>query len=196
MVSTFQWPKQWRIEYGVPLKKVANPENEDQLRIISLTNFYSKVYESFVIDWLMEFIGHKIDWAQYGGQKGNSISHYLIELTNFVLYNQDLKNPRAILAMMVDFSKAYNRINHNKLIQILSDLDVPNWLLKIIMAFLSERELILRYKGCSSGKKSLPGGTPQGTRLGMLLFLVLINMTGFPDGELEKNVGEVITKPV
>ena len=196
MVSTFQWPKQWRIEYGVPLKKVANPENEDQLRIISLTNFYSKVYESFVIDWLMEFIGHKIDWAQYGGQKGNSISHYLIELTNFVLYNQDLKNPRAILAMMVDFSKAYNRINHNKLIQILSDLDVPNWLLKIIMAFLSERELILRYKGVSSGKKSLPGGTPQGTRLGMLLFLVLINMTGFPDGELEKNVGEVITKPL
>ena len=24
----------------------------------------------------------------------------------------------------------------------------------------------------------------------------LINMTGFPDGELEKNVGEVITKPL
>ena len=64
------------------------------------------------------------------------------------------------------------------------------------MAFLSERELILRYKGLSSGKKALPGGTPQGTRLGMLLFLVLINMTGFPDGELEKNVGEVITKPL
>ena len=64
------------------------------------------------------------------------------------------------------------------------------------MAFLSEREQILRYKGSSIGKKTPPGGTPQGTRLGILLSLVLINMTGFPDGELEKNVGAVIMKPL
>ena len=129
----------------------------------------------------MKYIGHKIDWAQYGGQKGNSISHYLIELTNFVLYNQDLKNPRATLAMMVDFSKAYNRVNHNKLIEILSDLEVPNWLLKIVMGFLTDRELILRYKGGCSSRKPLPGGSPQGTRLGLFLFLVLINAAGFQD---------------
>ena len=196
MLSTAQWPKKWQIEYGVPLKKVSNPVNEDELRIISLTNFCSKIYESFVIDWLMKFIGHKIDWAQYGGQRGNSISHYLIELTNFVLYNQDLKNPRATLAMMVDFSKAYNRVNHNKLIQILSDLEVPSWLLKIVMAFLSERELILRYKGRNSSKKSLPGGMAQGTRLGMFLFLVFINMTGFQESEVQRKLGEIITKPL
>ena len=97
---------------------------------------------------------------------------------------------------MVDFSKAYNRVNHNKLIEILSDLEVPNWLLKIVMAFLSNRELILRYKGRNSSKKSLPGGTPQGTRLGMFLFLVLINMAGFDESEQEKNIGAVITKPL
>ena len=70
----------------------------------------------------MKFVGHKIDWAQYGGLKGNSISHYLIELTNFVLYNQDMKNPQAVLAMMADFLKAYNRVSHNTLIEILSDM--------------------------------------------------------------------------
>ena len=180
----------------MPLKKVTNPVNEDELRIISLTSFSSKVYEAFVIDWLMKFVGHKIDWAQYGGQKGNSISHYLIELTNFVLYNQDMKNPRAVLAMMIDFSKAYNRVNHNKLIEVLSELGVPTWLLKIVMAFLTERELILRYKGKSSGKKSLPGGTPQGTRLGMFLFLILINWAGFEECRSQNNLGAIITKPL
>ena len=196
ILNTSQWPKQWRLEYGVPLQKVPNPKDEDQLRIISLTNYFSKVYESFVIDWLMKFVGDKIDWGQYGGLKGNSISHYLIEFTNFILYNQDMKNPRAVLAMMIDFSKAFNRQNHNTLIQILSDMNVPSWLLKIVMAFLTDRELILRYKGKSSGRKSLPGGSPQGTRLGMFLFLILINFAGFESCELEKNVGAFITKPL
>ena len=195
-MKTFEWPKQWRVEYGVPLQKVSNPENEDQLRIISLTSFNSKLFESFVIDWLMEFVGDKLDWGQYGGIKGHSISHYLIEFTNFILYNMDMKNPRAVLAMMIDFSKAFNRQNHNKLIQILSDIGVPAWLLKVVMAFLTERELIVRYKGKCSGRKSLPGGTPQGTRLGMFLFLILINFAGFENSDLEKNLGSVITKPL
>ena len=196
ILDTCHWPKQWRVEYGVPLQKVPNPKNEDQLRIISLTSYLSKVFEAFVIDWLMEFVGDKIDWGQYGGLKGNSISHYLIEFTNFILYNQDLKNPRAVLAMMIDFSKAFNRQNHNTLIQILSDMNVPSWLLKIVMAFLTDRELVLRYKGKCSGKNSLPGGSPQGTRLGMFLFLILINFAGFDSCELEKNVGTVITQPL
>ena len=39
----------------------------------------------------------------------------------------------------------------------------------------------------------MPGGGPQGTLLGMLLFLILINAAGFRD-EM-KNIGELITKP-
>ena len=196
ILTSCEWPKQWRVEYGVPLQKVPNPATEDQLRIISLTSYLSKVGEGFVIDWLMKYVGDKIDWGQYGGLKGNSITHYLIELTNFILYNQDLSNPRAVLAMMIDFSKAFNPQQHNTLIRILSDMEVPSWLLKIVMAYLTDRELILRYKGKSSGRKSLPGGTPQGTRLGMFLFLILINFAGFTTTELEHNIGSVITKPL
>ena len=75
-------------------------------------------------------------------------------------------------------------------------MNVPSWLLKIVMAFLTDLELILRYKGKCSGKNSLPGGIPQGMRLGMFLFLILINFAGFDSCELEKNVGTVITQPL
>jgi hypothetical protein len=142
----------------------------------------------------MDYIGDMIDPNQYGGQKGNSITHYLIEFINFVLYNQDMSNPRAILAMMVDFKKAFNRQNHNRLVTLLSDMGVPGWLLKIIIGFLSERELIVRYKGCESERKRLPGGSPQGTRLGMFLFMIMINFAGFPFQEIERETGERITQ--
>ena len=137
------------------------------------------------------FIGDKMDWGQYGGVRGSSISHYLIDFVNLILYNQDLAVPHAVLVAMVDFSKAFNRINHNTIITILSEMGVPGWLLKIVMGFLTERELILKYKGNMSGRKALPGGGPQGTRLGLFLFLILVNAVGFPN--LEKHLGKKIT---
>ena len=106
------------------------------------------------MDWLNTYIGHKLDWSQYGGLKGSSTTHYMIDLVNFVLYNQ------ATLAILYNFSKAFNRVNHNIVISILSDLGTPGWLLKIVMAFLENRRLILNHKGCTSREESLPAGGP------------------------------------
>ena len=141
--------------------------------------------------WLLEYIGELIDFRQYGGIKGNSITHYLIEFLNFILINQDSTDQTAILACMVDFKKAFNRQNHNLLITKLSDMGVPSWLLKVVMAFLSDRKMVIRYKGKLSSMKNLPGGGPQGTLLGLLLFIVLINDAGF-EGQTN-NAGELLT---
>ena len=144
-----------------------------------------------MVQWLLQYIGDKIDFRQYRGIKGNSITHYIIEFINFVLSNQESTEATAILACMVDFSKAFNRQNHNVLITKLSDMGVPAWLLKIVMAFLTDRNMVVRYKGAKSSKKYLPGGGPQCTLLGFLLFLVLINDAGF-DNQIN-NAGEIIS---
>ena len=56
-----------------------------------------------------------------GGQKGHSVTHYLIEVSNFILYNQDLKNPQAIMALFVDFSQGFNRVLHSGLIDFIKN---------------------------------------------------------------------------
>ena len=61
IVKTGHWPKPWRVEYGVPLKKVNSQKTEDQLRIISLNSYLSKVFEQYVVEWLMEYVGNKMD---------------------------------------------------------------------------------------------------------------------------------------
>ena len=191
ITESAKWPTSWKKEYITPIGKIPEPETEDDLRPISLTNFFSKVTEHFVVMWLLEYIEHLIDFRQFGGQKGNSITHYLIEFINFILSNQENKEPTAVLACMIDFSKAFNRQNHNLLITKLSDMGVPAWLLKIVMAFLTDRTMVVRFKGATSTPKSLPGGGPQGTLLGLLLFIVLINDIGFEDQQ--NNAGELVT---
>ena len=51
----------------------------------------------------------------------------------------------------------------------------------------------VHYKGKKSNKRWLPAGGPQGTILGMFLFLILINAAGFK--EKIRNTGEIITQP-
>ena len=81
-----------------------------------MTPYLSKVHEQFVMGWLLKHVSHKLDWGQYGGKKGSFISHYLIDFVNFILFNQDLKIPHAVLAVLVDYSKAFNRANHNLIV--------------------------------------------------------------------------------
>ena len=123
--------------------------------------------------WLLEIIGHKIDFRQYGGTKGNSISHYLIKLINFILFNQDKNDPTAVIACLTDFGKAFNRKDHNILVTKLSDLGVPSWLLKLDIAFLQDRSMVVRYKGEVTDPRPLPGGGPLGTLLPLFLFIIL-----------------------
>ena len=190
IVQLGQWPSEWKKKWVSAIGKIPIPISEDDLRPISLTPFFSKVTEKFVVDWLLEYIGEKIDFRQYGGIKGNSVSHYIIEFLNFILINQDNSEQIAILACMVDFKKAFNRINHNLIITKLSDMGVPGWLLKVVMSFLEDRKMVLRYKGKESSIKYLPGGGPQGTLLGLLIFLVHINDTGFSNQV--NNAGDIL----
>ena len=98
------------------------------------------------------------------------------------------------MAAMVDYEKAFNRQNHNILITKLNDMGVPGWLLTVVIGFLENRQLVVTFKGEQSKKKDMPGGGPQGTILGMFLFLILINDAGF---EAQKNeLGKLITSSI
>ena len=70
-------------------------------------------------------------------------------------------------------------------------MGVEPWLLKLVISFLSNRKMVVRYRGEVSSIKELPGGGPQGALLGLLLFLVLVNDIGFRDQSNEN--GELIT---
>ena len=72
------------------------------------------------------------------------------------------------------------------------DLGTPGWLLKLVIAFLSGRQMTVKYKWKYSRLFALPGGGPQGSLLGLFLFLVLIDDVGFEDQS--NNAGELITK--
>ena len=57
------WPKQYKVEHVTPIGKIPLPQSEDDLRPISLTDFFSKIMEQFLVAWLLEIIGHNMDFS-------------------------------------------------------------------------------------------------------------------------------------
>ena len=105
--SSSEYPRQWVIESQIAVPKVFPPTSEDDLRPLSRTFFFSKVYESFIAQWLLPVISPYMDPGQYG-IKGSSIVHYLIRFLHFIHSSLDLKQPNAVLAVLIDLNKAFN----------------------------------------------------------------------------------------
>ena len=180
--SSHEWPEMFKKEFGVPIKKIPNPETEDDLRSIGLTPFLSKRMEKLLIKWIWKYISPHIKPDQLGGLPGCSIVHYIVRMVDFILKSLDnnAKNPSAVLGVTIDFSKAFNRMSHNKIITILSDLNIPTCALRLIISYLTERSMCIRYSGAVSSDRRMPGGGPQGTLLIVLLFILQVNLAGEP----------------
>ena len=67
IIQSGEWPDQWKLEWVTAIGKKPLPETEDDLRPISLTSFFSKVTEQIIVKWLLDYIGEKMDFRQYGG---------------------------------------------------------------------------------------------------------------------------------
>ena len=123
-----------------------------------------------------------------------SCSHALISIIDFIMKHTDNpKKPKAVINLLADWSKAFNKVNHNIIIRILIDLKVPQWLLRLLLSYLNDRKMILRFRNCCSHPKCLQGGCPQGTLIAVILYILYFNPIGYP-GEVTLQVSEQIHK--
>jgi hypothetical protein len=122
-------PTLWKSAGVIPVPKISNPKSVDSdLRPISLTPVLSKLLESFVFRWLFNYIRPSIDPLQFGNIKNCSTTHALIhKIHNWLA---ELENSGStIRCCMIDFSKAFDRIDHNILLHKLQQLNIPPILL-------------------------------------------------------------------
>ena len=90
-----------------PAAKVYRPQTTKDLRKISGTQNFSKIFERFLADIMIEDMKITRDPSQYGNSKGVSTQHYLIKMIDRILTVLDKNNQKetnAVLAQLVDWS--------------------------------------------------------------------------------------------
>ena len=126
---------------------------------------------SNISDHLDEF--HVLDNAQHGFRKRRSCATQLINTLND--FADCLNKSEQIDAILLDFSKAFDKVDHEGLLLKLDHLGIRNSLLSWIRSFLIGRTQKVLVEGKASNPKPVISGVPQGTVLGPLFFLIYIN---------------------
>ncbi len=168
-------PTEWKSAEVIPLAKVTPPQSvENDARPVSLTPTAVKQQESFVYRWLWDVVKDKINPNQYGCVKKSSTTMALVDLFNAWAKETDVLKT-TVRVLMIDYRKAFDLIDHNIVLRKLENYGVPLVLLRWVSAFLKNRLQCVRMGKERSGWVELNGGVPQGTKLGPLLYIVMIN---------------------
>ena len=80
---------------------------------------------------------------QYGGIKGTGVNHFLIKMWHEILTGLE-EDQSAVNIMTIDFSKAFNRLQHQACLQALARRGASNQTLRMIYHFLSNRRMVVQ----------------------------------------------------
>ena len=164
-----------------PLYKTKCKYETTNYRPISLLLTISKILEKVVYKRTYQFLedNHIIFNSQYGFRRQHSCQDAISELVGKILKN--MEEQKYTIAVFIDLSKAFDTLEHEVLFAKLEKYGIRGTTLNWYKSYLTNRKLRVKCKIGTTGQMEyseyydVKYGTPQGSCLGPLLFLIFNN---------------------
>jgi exonuclease III len=158
-----------------PLYKGGAHKDFNNYRSIAILSVQAKIFESYLdihlTNYLKEF--KILDCRQFAYQKGKSVNLLLADLSSYI--NENLSNKEHTIGVFIDYSKAFDVLDHEILIQKLENIGIQGRFLALFKSYLANRKFIVKLANEFSDLFDLESGVPQGSILGPKLFIIYIN---------------------
>jgi len=163
-----------KLAHIIPIHKGDHRGVAQNYRNIALTSHVTKLFEKVVRNKLTQYFDdhNMLNNSQHGFRKGRSCLSQLLDHYDKII--NLMENGINVDTVYLDFSKAFDKVDHQIVIEKLMILGIGGKLLKWIKSFLQNRHQRVIVNGFCSDLSNVLSGVPQGSVIGPLLFLIHI----------------------
>ena len=171
------FPDNWKCAKTILIPKPGkDPKQAKNHRPISLLSCLGKILERILASRLSTYMEKNKLFAesQSGFRAGRMTSEHTLNMveSSFTAF----KSKQTVAAIFLDAEMAFDKCWQNGIrYKLKNNLNLPNRYVRILSSFLTKRSLKVFQDGCWSAAVNLRAGTPQGSPLSPLLYLIMVN---------------------
>ena len=122
--KTQQWPQDWKRSVLIPIPKKGNDKKWSNYRTIGLISHASRVMLKILQARLQQYMNHELSDVQTGFRKGRETRDQIASIHWIIEKPREFR--KNIYICIIDYAKAFDCVNHNKLWKILKEMEIPD----------------------------------------------------------------------
>ena len=165
----------FKMAYVTPIHKGGSKQKPEQYRPVSLTSHIMKIFERVIKKEIMKHLkeNEMFNKSQHGFVPGRSTQTQLLSHFNDIF--DTLAEGKRLDTVYLDFAKAFDKVDHEILLEKVKKHKISGKIGKWIREFLTNRKFKVVVNGCMSDEGEVLSGVPQGTVLAAILFVIMIS---------------------
>ena len=166
--------EEWRRNIIIPLPKKGDLSDYNNYRGISLMSIVGKLYNKLLLTRIQPYIS-KLLRGNQNGFRGNRGTSELILALRRLLEILSKKNSNGGVFTFIDFKKAFDSINRNRMMKILRAYGVSEKVISQINAMYTDTTAAVKSEDGTSDFFEIKTGVLQGDTLAPFLFIIMID---------------------
>ena len=140
--KTQQWPQDWKRSVFIPFPKKGSAKECSNYCTIVLISHASKVKLKILQVRLQQYVNSELPDVQTGFRKGRGTRDQIANIRWIIKKARELQKKH--LFCLIDYAKAFDCVDHNKLWKILKQMEIPNHLTCLLRNLYAGQEARVR----------------------------------------------------
>src|SRR5574342_161442 len=166
--KTQQWPQDWKRSGFIPIPKKGNAKECSNYYTIALVSHTSKEMLKILQARLQQYVNCELPDVQAGFRKGRGTRDQIANIRWIIEKAREFQ--KSIYFCFIDYAKAFDCVEHNKLWKIVKEMGLPEHLICLLRNLYAGQEATVRTGHGTTDWFQIGKGVRQGCILSPCLF--------------------------